>query len=124
MLKKIVQGTINRSSPKGLAGEVKRNIDFIVLDHLMTLSINKEASPGVNSIAMQSVTLLNEQLKRSRGKTSRDKAHLSMLHRKINIFLDEPNKFDPIKVPAAPPGSPIGSEFGCTFEDISINISN
>ena len=124
VLKKIVQGTINRSSPKGLAGEVKRNIDFIVLDHLMTLSINKEASPGVNSIAMQSVTLLNEQLKRSRGKTSRDKAHLSMLHRKINVFLDEPNKFDPIKVPAAPPGSPIGSEFGCTFEDISINISN
>ena len=34
----------------------------------MNLAINKEASPAVNSIAMQSVSLLNEQLKRSRGK--------------------------------------------------------
>jgi hypothetical protein len=47
-----------------------------------------------------------------------------MLQKKINIFLDEPNKFDPIKVPSAPPGSPIGSEFGCSFDDTSINIPN
>ena len=124
VLKKVIKGSIIRSAPKGLAGEVKRNVDFIVLDHLMNLSINKEASPAVNSIAMQSISLLNEQLKRSRGKTSRDKAHLNMLHKKINIFLDEPNMFDPIKVPSAPPGSPIGLEFGCTFENISINIPN
>ena len=124
VLNKIIDGSINRTAPKGLAGEVKRNVDFIVLDHLMNLAINKEASPAVNSITMESVSLLNEQLKRSRGKTSRDKAHLNMLQKKINIFLDEPNKFDPIKVPSAPPGSPIGSEFGCSFDDISINIPN
>ena len=124
VLNKIIDGSINRTAPKGLEGEVKRNVDFIVLDHLMNLAINKEASPAVNSITMESVSLLNEQLKRSRGKTSRDKAHLNMLQKKINIFLDEPNKFDPIKVPSAPPGSPIGSEFGCSFDDISINIPN
>ena len=124
VLNKIIDGSINLTAPKGLAGEVKRNVDFIVLDHLMNLAINKEASPAVNSITMESVSLLNEQLKRSRGKTSRDKAHLNMLQKKINIFLDEPNKFDPIKVPSAPPGSPIGSEFGCSFDDISINIPN
>ena len=124
VLNKIIDASINRTAPEGLAGEVKRNVDFIVLDHLMNLAINKEASPAVNSITMESVSLLNEQLKRSRGKTSRDKAHLNMLQKKINIFLDEPNKFDPIKVPSAPPGSPIGSEFGCSFDDISINIPN
>jgi hypothetical protein len=90
----------------------------------MTLAINKEASPAVNSISMQSVSLLNDQLKRSRGKSSREKAHLNMLQKRINMFLSEPNNFVPIKVPTAPPGSPIGSEFGCTFGDISINISN
>ena len=124
VLKKIINGSIIRSAPKGLAGEVKRNVDFVVLDHLMNLAISKEASPAVNSIAMQSVSLLNEQLKRSRGRTSRDKAHLNMIHKKINIFLDEPSTFDPIKIPSPPPGSPIGSDFGCTFENISISIPN
>ena len=40
------------------------------------------------------------------------------------VHPNEPNKFDPIKVPSAPPGSPNGSEFGCSFDDISINIPN
>ena len=121
----IIDGSILNSAPKGLAGEVKRNVDFIVLDHLMSLAINKAASPAVNSISMQSITLLNDQLKRSRGKSLREKSHLSMLQKKINSFLSDPDKFELIKVPSAPPGSPIGSEFGCTFDnDLSINISN
>ena len=121
----IIDGSILNSAPKGLAGEVKRNVDFIVLDHLMSLAINKAASPAVNSISMQSITLLNDQLKRSRGKSLREKSHLSMLQKKMNSFLSDPDKFELIKVPSAPPGSPIGSEFGCTFDnDLSINISN
>jgi len=40
-----------------------------------------------------------------------------MLQHRIKTFLDEPEKFEPIKVPKAPPGSPIGTEFGCTFEN-------
>ncbi|MEA1880781.1 MAG: zinc-dependent metalloprotease [Candidatus Marinimicrobia bacterium] len=117
VLNEIIKETILQSAPTGLGGEIKRNVDFIILDHLMSLTINKNASPAAQSIAMAQVNSLSLKLFRNRGKSSRDKAHFSMLQHRIKTFLDEPEKFEPIKVPNAPPGSPIGTEFGCTFEN-------
>jgi hypothetical protein len=117
VLNEIIKETILQSAPAGLGGEIKRNVDFTILDHLMSLTINKNASPAAQSIAMAQVNSLSHKLFRNRGKSSRDKAHFSMLQHRIKTFLDEPEKFEPIKVPKAPPGSPIGTEFGCTFEN-------
>ena len=47
-----------------------------------------------------------------------------MLQYRIKTFLDEPRKFEPIMILEAPPGSPIGAEFGCTFENPFTNNSN
>ncbi len=40
-----------------------------------------------------------------------------MLHKRTQSFIDNPEDFETIKIPIAPPGSPIGTEFGCTFEN-------
>jgi hypothetical protein len=117
VLNEIIKETILQSAPAGLEGEIKRNVDFVILDHLMSLTINKNASPAAQSIAMAQVNSLSLKLSRNRGKSSRDKAHFNMLQHRIKTFLDEPEEFEPIKVPKAPPGSPIGTEFGCTFEN-------
>ena len=117
VLNTIVKETILHSTPAGLSGEVKRSVDFVVLDHLMSLAINKDASPGAQSIAMAEVNALSKALTKTRGKSSRDKAHFAMLHNRVKSFLDEPDDYEPVKVPAAPPGSPIGIEFGCTFSN-------
>lgn len=119
----IIGGTLLTRAPKGLAGEVKRNVDFIVLDHIMSLAINKNVSPAVQSITIEIISSLKGGLKRSRGNSRRDKSHFNMLERRLNKFLDDPNSFDPIIVPAAPPGSPIGSDYGCTFDNEFINLS-
>ena len=124
VLSRIINGTLLKSTPSGLTGEIKRNVDFVILDHLMSLAINKNASPGAQSISMAMVGKLEDQLKRARGKSDRDKAHSSMLQKRINLFLNEPDDYEPVKVLTAPPGSPIGTEFGCTFENTFINISN
>ena len=117
VLNEIIKETILQSAPAGLEGEIKRNVDFVILDHLMSLTINKNTSPAAQSIAMAQVNSLSIKLSRNRGKSSRDKAHFSMLQHRIKTFLDKPEEFEPIKVPKAPPGSPIGSTFGCTFEN-------
>ena len=44
VLNTIVKETILHSTPARLSGEVKRSVDFVVLDHLMSLAINKDAS--------------------------------------------------------------------------------
>jgi len=124
VLSEIVDQTILSKAPVGLSGEVKRNVDFIVLDHLLSLSVNKNASPAAQSIAMAKVNSLALHLLRFRGKSSRVRSHNNMLQHRIKIFMDEPEDFEPIKVLEAPPGSPIGAEFGCTFENPFTNNSN
>ena len=56
----------------------------------MSLAINKNTSPGAQSISMAMVAKLEDQLKRARGKSDREKAHSSMLQKRINLFLNEP----------------------------------
>ena len=116
VLDRILDETIKKPAPSSLAGEVKRNIDFVVLDHLLSLAINSNSSPGVQSIAMAVVENLAEELKRIRNKNRRDKIHTNMLQKQIKSFLKEPDNYIPIEVPTVPPGSPIGSSYGCTFE--------
>ena len=121
VLNRVLDETIKKPAPSGLAGEVKRNVDFVVLDHLLSLATNSNSSPGVQSISMAVVENFAEKLKRTRNKNSREKAHTNMLQKRIKTFLIDPNDHIPIYVPVAPPGSPIGSSYGCTFESLYIN---
>ena len=143
VIDRIIDGTILRSAPSGLSGEIKRNIDFVVLDHLLSLIKNKNTSPAAQTIVMANVESLNYQFKLLGGiptnykessqvdelksakrqvdellkfsKSKRDRDHYKMLYKRAQSFIDNPEDFEMIKIPNAPPGSPIGSEFGCTF---------
>ena len=145
VIDRIIDGTLLRSAPSGLSGEIKRNVDFVVLDHLLSLVKNKNTSPAAQTIIMANMESLNYQFKLLGGiptnfkessqvdelknakrqvdellkfsKTKRDRDHYKMLHKRTQSFIDNPEDFETIKIPIAPPGSPIGTEFGCTFEN-------
>jgi len=150
IMKRITDGTLLRSAPKGLGGEVKRNVDFVILDHLLSLALNKKTSPAAQTVILSNIETLNYQFKLLGGiptnykessridelknakrqvdalaestNSKRDRNHYKMLHKRIQSFIDDPEDFEVIKVPSAPPGSPIGSEFGCTYENSMNNI--
>ncbi|MEC9474341.1 MAG: zinc-dependent metalloprotease [Candidatus Neomarinimicrobiota bacterium] len=114
VLETILDNTLLAKAPKGLKGEIKRNIDFVVLDHLMNLAVNENSSPAVQSIAMYKIKELSNRLIRSNTKDFRVRAHNSMLKKRLDKFIDKPETFRPINIPTAPPGSPIGSALQCS----------
>tara|TARA_B100001105_G_scaffold187080_1_gene151650 strand:- start:3495 stop:6059 length:2565 start_codon:yes stop_codon:yes gene_type:complete len=150
IMNRITNGTLLRAAPSGLSGEVKRNVDFVILDHLLSLAINNKTSPAAKTIILANIETLNyqfkllgriptnykessqiDELKSAKRQvdtlseytnSKRDRNHYKMLHKRIQSFIDTPKDFEAIIVPSAPPGSPIGSEFGCTFETSMKNI--
>ena len=72
VLNEIIKETILQSAPAGLEGEIKRNVDFVILDHLMSLTINKPASPAATLISLAQVNSLSLKLSLNFGKSSRD----------------------------------------------------
>ncbi|MEC7872616.1 MAG: peptidase, partial [Candidatus Neomarinimicrobiota bacterium] len=114
VIETILDNTLLAKAPKGLKGEIKRNIDFVVLDHLMNLAVNENSSPAVQSIAMYKIKELSNRLIRSNTKDFRVRAHNSMLKKRLDKFIDKPETFRPINIPTAPPGSPIGLALQCS----------
>ncbi len=152
VMNRIIKGTLLRAAPKGLGGEVKRNVDFVILDHLLSLALNKNTSQAAQTVILSNIETLNYQFKLLGGiptnykessqidelknakrqvdalsestNSKRDRNHYKMLHKRIQSFIDDPKDFEVINVPSAPPGSPIGSEFGCTFENSMKNTQS
>jgi len=119
-LKKVIDSIINQTilkkAPEGLAGEVKRSVDFIVLEHLMSLAVNEKSTSSVKSITMLYIDELSNKIMRKNNKNFRSRAHQNRLRSRLKDFLENPKDFKMIKVPAAPPGSPIGVSFQCSQE--------
>jgi len=119
-LKKVIDSIINQTilkkAPEGLAGEVKRSVDFIVLEHLMSLAVNEKSTSSVKSITMLYIDELSNKIMRKNNKNFRSRAHQNGLRSRLKDFLENPKDFKMIKVPVAPPGSPIGVSFQCSQE--------
>ena len=110
----ILNNTLFKKTPKGLEGEIKRNVDFVIIDHLMNLAANENASPAVQSIAMYKVNELNKKFMRKNIKGSRAVAHKDMIKKRLENFIEQPDSFEPMDIPNAPPGSPIGLTAQCS----------
>ena len=117
-LKRVIDSVIDQSilknAPKDLAGEVKRSVDFVILEHLMDLAVNDKSASSVKSITMLSIEELSNKLMRKNDKNFRTRAHLNALRTRLDNFLSNPQDFKMIKAPIAPPGSPIGVSFQCS----------
>ena len=114
IINSIVKETLLKESPEGLSGEVKRSVDFIILDHLMNLATNDKSSSSVKSVTRLTIDELSSKIVRRNSKDFRSKAHQSALKQRLSDFKVDPKNFKMIEAPVAPPGSPIGSIFQCS----------
>ena len=105
---------------QGLAGEVQRVVDRLVLYHMMQLAANQQATGQVRAISFNQLQKLKSWLelamrsKRGQGQT----AHFSFALLEINEFLDDPHKSVGGKPLTPPDGSPIGQDvpfFYCDY---------
>ena len=110
----ILNNTLFKKTPKGLQGEIKRSVDFVVIDHLMNLAVNENTSPAVQSIAMYKINELDKKFMRKNAKGSRAEAHRDLIKKRLENFIEKPDSFEPMEIPNAPPGSPIGLTAQCS----------
>jgi hypothetical protein len=86
-------------------------VQRVVLDQLIDLAGNSQATPGVRAVATSALRRLGKKLERKRGTPSDD---LIQAHRKLTVgditrFLDRPHETArPAQSLETPPGSPIG----------------
>ena len=100
-LKKIINSIVNetllKESPAGLSGEVKRSVDFIILDHLMNLASNDKSSSSVKSVTRLTIDELSSKIVRRNSKDFRSKAHQSALKQRLSDFKVDPKNFKMIE---------------------------
>ena len=116
VLERVIKETIYSKAKDNHNREIKRAVDHVILDHLISLSNNKASSPSTQSIVLGNIQSLRFELGRKKTNSEKDEYHSNLLKRKIDIYLNDPKNYQAIEVPKAPPGSPIGIEIGCTLE--------
>ena len=104
VLNTTINNTINKQYKDSYLSEVQQNINFRVLYHLMNLAAHNNVHPQVNAIA-------NLKLKELRiNLLSKSDVYALEMVRRIDQFIKAPEKFEIIKAPKIPDGSPIGMD--------------
>lgn len=110
----LIGSTWKASEGSGYLAEIQRSVDNVVLNNLMTLATNNEASEQVRAIAYLKIDELKNWInsKTKSVKDESEKAHYIYALSQIKQFEENPVKF---KIPAPvapPPGDPIGEMLG------------
>jgi len=116
VIDKIVNATWKSSPPDEYHAEIQRIVNNIVLDSLMNLANDENASRQVRSIAYLKLDDLKNWLK-SASETEADesqRAHYLFTISQISLFQENPNEFRIYKPVENPPGPPIGQDI-CAF---------
>ncbi len=93
----------------GLAAEVKRGVDSRIVEAMLTLAANPEASAEVRGTVRVALQGLRDDYARA-GSAQGDAGWRAFEAARIDEFLKDPAKFVPVKPVAAPPGMPIGED--------------
>lgn len=112
VLKELVKSTIleDKQPENSMEKEIKKTVNYSVLNHLFKLATNKKSHEEVNAITFSILEHLLQQIK---NKDSRHYAYLSM---KIRNFLDgDIQMLIPNQI-TSPDGSPIGMQQDGFFE--------
>lgn len=105
VLNAVVDGAMNKGFKDAYLDEVQMNIAFRGLFHIMNLAQHTDVYPQVNAIANQTLNTLKSELLKA-GKN----AVRSEMVRRIDRFMDKPEKFEVIPAQKIPDGSPIGMD--------------
>jgi hypothetical protein len=107
-----VLGATWKAPPQsGLAAQTQLSVENIVLDHLLGLAADKQASGEARAIARAKAVELKIWLGTQAARPDSDwMAHRAAGEAEIERFLRDPEKFAPAPELPTPPGQPIGDD--------------
>jgi Met-zincin/Domain of unknown function (DUF5117) len=112
LVERLVSATWGAAAPTAeRQAALHRVSERVVLDALLSLAANAEASPEVRAGATAGLVRLRERLKLMRSASPEGEAHLRLAERDLGEFLDRPEVRKARPAPQAPPGRPIGAPF-------------
>lgn len=111
VLDKLIDKTFKEKVQAGLQGEVQRTVGDVVMNAMMQLARDAEASSEVQALTLLRLRDLENWARRGflSASDDRQKAHLYRISLKINEYLENPKEVS-LRKPLSPPdGPPIGS---------------
>jgi hypothetical protein len=108
MLDALLAATWKTPRATGIASEVQRTVDYVVLYHLFALAKNDSAAPQVRAIANAKLGALQAWLGASPAANPADRAHREYGAMQIKQFREDPKQFTMPAPAEPPPGQPIG----------------
>mgnify|MGYP000131717893 CR=1 FL=1 len=90
--------------------EIGRVVEKLVLQHLMKLAMNQDASEQVRAVSFYKITELKNYLGKKTAGKEMEKAHVMHALSMIDQFMDDPNEWKNSMPKDMPDGSPIGMD--------------
>ncbi len=115
ILEQATAATWQTNAGPDYAGEVQRTVDYVMLNRLIGLAANPDATPQVRAVANLRLAELRDALVAAKTTGPAQRAHQAFGARLIGQFFDAPKDFAPPRTPTPPPGQPIGTTLSCDF---------
>ena len=111
VIDKTINATYKAASKTGYEGLLQMTVNHALLNNLIKLSINPNASAQARAIASLKIDQLKMWLNEKAKATSAEswKAHYAYELGLINSFRENPEKYEAENLLPAPPGAPIGT---------------
>jgi hypothetical protein len=111
VIDKLVSATFKTPNSPGFNGALQITTNNIVLQNLLKLSMNKDASMQTKAIAQLAIEKLKVWLEQRTNVLDEDwKAHYLYCLKQIRSYQTDPEKFKQENLLSPPPGMPIGDE--------------
>jgi hypothetical protein len=119
VLDAVLSATWKAPRNTGLEAQTQLSVEDIVLDHLLGLAADKQASGVARAIARSEAVSLGDWIRTQTTDPANRvlTAHRAAAGAEIERFLREPEKFAPAPELQTPPGQPIGDDSGDSFVD-------
>jgi len=111
VIEKTINGTYKSAGKTGYDGLLQMTVNHALLNNLIKLSINADASAQARAIASLKIDQLKIWLTEKARTASNEswKAHYAYALSLINAFRENPEKYEAENLLPAPPGAPIGT---------------
>lgn len=113
----MINSTFKVSNKQGYEGQLQITVNHSLLNNLMKLALNNNASAQARAVASLKMDQLKTWLSEKVKVTSPEswKAHYAYELLLINEFREDPKKYEADNLLAPPPGQPIGQDESCSW---------
>jgi hypothetical protein len=109
LIDRIFNATWKAPELSGYKGDIGRVVDYLVLQQLMSLSLNKETSVTVRAAAGEKINALKKYLSAVQSKDAEWRGFYRWTLSQMRQWEEDPGKWTPVLL-TPPDGAPLGTE--------------